>query len=157
MPVLQVDDKQIAQSNAILIYAGKLAQLYPQDPLAALQVEEFLSNIDDVSALFRPSYAEPDLVKRAALRGEVAAGPAMTGWFARIESAIASNPSGFIVGNTLTIADLRAYAIWTRHVDGVPADYFDHWPHIVAHKSKIAALPKIAAYYAARQPAESKA
>jgi glutathione S-transferase len=81
----------------------------------------------------------------------------MTGWYARLDTALGSNPSGFVVGNSLTVADLRAYAVWTRHVDGVPADYFDHWPHIVAHKKKIAALPEIAAYYAAKVPAESKA
>ncbi len=52
VPVLLVDDTQIAQSNAILVYAGKIAHLYPWDALEALKVEEFLANIDDISSLF---------------------------------------------------------------------------------------------------------
>ena len=47
--MLDIDGVQLAQSNAILIYAGKLAGLYPWDPLAALKVEEFIGNKDDIS------------------------------------------------------------------------------------------------------------
>ena len=48
LPVIEVDGVQIAQSNAILIYVGKLAGLYPWDPVLGLQVEEFLSVVDDI-------------------------------------------------------------------------------------------------------------
>ena len=37
LPVLQINDYQLAQSNAILIYAAKQTGLYPWDPLTALQ------------------------------------------------------------------------------------------------------------------------
>ncbi len=75
----------------------------------------------------------------------------MKGWFSRIDAQLSKSSSGFLVGDSLTVADLRAYAIWTRHVDGVPADYFDQWQHITAHKAKIAAVPAVAQYYAARK------
>lgn len=38
VPVLEVDGEQIAQSIAITTYAGKLANLYPWDPLQAAKV-----------------------------------------------------------------------------------------------------------------------
>jgi len=145
LPVIEVDGKQVAQSNAILVLAGKLGNLYPHDPLAALKVEEFLSTIDDIIAIFSKTWAEPDLAKRAVLRGELANGPAKA-WFQRIDNWLSKSTSGFIVGNLLTVADLSAYAIWTDKQEGIAADYFDQFPHIAAHKKKIAALPKIAAY-----------
>ena len=95
---------QLAQSNAILIYAGKLAGLYPWDPLAALKVEEFIGNKDDISlipiilitviilsifccyvgALLRPTYYEKDVAKRDALRLEIANGPWKVTLFASV-------------------------------------------------------------------------
>ena len=74
--MLDIDGQQLTQSNAILIYAGKLAGLYPWDPLDALKVEEFLGNVDDVNAVFRPAYAEKDPASAAKVRGEIAHGPA---------------------------------------------------------------------------------
>lgn len=50
VPVLDVDGKQIAQSNAILIYAGKIGNMYPWDTVGALKVDEFLSTIDEVGS-----------------------------------------------------------------------------------------------------------
>ena len=52
------------------------------------------------------------------------------------------------MGDKLTIADLLAFTMWNRKLDGVPHDYFDQFPHIKAHKKLIASHPKIAAHYA---------
>ena len=145
--MLDIDGQQLAQSNAILIYAGKLANLYPWDPLLALKVEEFLGNIDDVNALFRPAYAEPTDALKAAKRGEIAESEKVKGWFTRIDAALAKNGTGFVVGNKLTIADIRAFVLWTRKVDGVADNYFEQFPHIAAHKKLIGAHHKIKEYY----------
>jgi glutathione S-transferase len=45
---MEVDGEPIAQSQAILRYAGKLSGLYPGDPMAALKVDEILGAIEDV-------------------------------------------------------------------------------------------------------------
>ena len=76
VPVLDIDGQQLTQSNAILIYTGKITGMYPWDPLVALKVEEFLGNVDDINAVFRPAYAEKDPASAAKVRGEIANGPA---------------------------------------------------------------------------------
>lgn len=40
LPILQVNDTVLAQSNAITRYAGRLAKLYPEDPLEAALVDQ---------------------------------------------------------------------------------------------------------------------
>jgi len=152
VPVLDVNGTQIAQSNAILIYAGKLARLYPWDPLAALKVEEALGNFDDIGAAWRPVYREQDPEKKAKLGLEIFNG-AWKAWFGRIDATIGKNGSGYLVGDKLTIADLRAFILWSRlpSYDGILADYLEQFPHIVAHQKLVASDPKIAEYYASHK------
>ena len=95
--------------------------------------------------LLTPTWAIADANERIAARQAIAAGP-MKPWIERIDATIGSNPSGFLVGDRLTIADLRAYAIWSDNLEGIPQSYFEQFPNIAAHKAKIAALPKIAEY-----------
>eukprot|EP00954_Amorphochlora_amoebiformis_P027584 1386353-Amorphochlora_amoeboformis.AAC.2 len=42
VPILKVDDEQISESAAILRFIGKLSGLYPEDPIAALKVDEIV-------------------------------------------------------------------------------------------------------------------
>lgn len=100
-----------------------------------------------LGGLLRPTYGEQDRSKRGAAWAEIAAGPWKV-WFNRIDEAIAKNGSGYVVGDSLTIADLRAYAFWIRKFDGVSSTYFDQYPHISAHIKKISNHPLVAAYYA---------
>src|SRR5690349_4190600 len=48
MPVLEVDGKEIAQSNTILRYAGKLAGLYPKDDWQATLADEVMDAAEDL-------------------------------------------------------------------------------------------------------------
>ena len=56
LPILEVDDSPpISQSYAILRYVGRLTNLYPQDPLLALRVDEVCGLQDDLSRAMFPS------------------------------------------------------------------------------------------------------
>ena len=48
VPVLEVDGKEIAQSNTITRYVGKLAGLYPSDPWEAALCDETMDAVEDV-------------------------------------------------------------------------------------------------------------
>ena len=107
LPVLEIDNVKIAQSNAILIYAGQQGALYPTDPLLALKVLEVLVSIDETLAPCTPLWYETDPVKLAAVATELTDGVLKT-WFSRFESTLSKSASGFIVGASLTVADLKA-------------------------------------------------
>ena len=48
VPVLQIGERVVTQSDAITRYAGKLAGLYPQDELQALLCDEVMGGLEDV-------------------------------------------------------------------------------------------------------------
>eukprot|EP00300_Choanocystis_sp_HF-7_P043232 c9831_g1_i2.p2 GENE.c9831_g1_i2~~c9831_g1_i2.p2 ORF type:complete len:142 (+),score=31.64 c9831_g1_i2:254-679(+) len=136
--------------QAILRYAGKLAGLYPEDPLAALRVDSVLDTIEDANNLLGPTMrlpAEEKLAARKRLAEEV-----LPKFFAFLESHINRSANGFVAGDALTIADLRLFGLtsWFSKgvLDGIPADYVStNYPACEAHRQHIAAHPKIVEWY----------
>jgi prostaglandin-H2 D-isomerase / glutathione transferase len=57
-----------AQSNAILRYVGRLAGLYPLDPVRMLKVDEALDVGEDLYHILAPSIDEQDPQRRMAMR-----------------------------------------------------------------------------------------
>merc|ERR1712232_1126499 len=120
------------------------------------KVHEFLDVVQtdlEASATFNGKKGE-ELV---AARVEAAqAGSQFHEWLGRIDGKLAENGSGFAVGNGLTMADVKLFcetsALVSGFYDGMPADesLYSSYPHIQAHRSKIASLPAVKSYYAGR-------
>lgn len=118
LPILEVDGKTVlAQSYAILRYAGSLAGLLPTDALEAAHVDEVLYLLTELDTLLAPSGKETDAEKKKALRQALAAGP-LTAWFGSLTKLLETNGSGFIVGKQLSIADLATYCRLQSFVGG---------------------------------------
>jgi hypothetical protein len=49
VPVLEIDDQAVTQSNALARYVGKLVGLYPTDDLQALYCDEAMDAVEDLS------------------------------------------------------------------------------------------------------------
>ena len=49
IPVLEIDGRPVTQSNGINRYVGKLAGLYPEDPVQAAYCDEAMDAVEDVS------------------------------------------------------------------------------------------------------------
>jgi prostaglandin-H2 D-isomerase / glutathione transferase len=62
VPVLTVDGETLAQSAAILRYAGKLSCLYPINYIEAAKCDAVLDSIADIGSKLRPSMLEKDEV-----------------------------------------------------------------------------------------------
>jgi len=69
-----------------------------------------------------------------------------------LEKHLNGNKSGWFVGDSPTIADLRVHQFtsWMLAglLDGVPADCMDAYPLLKAQHDKIEALPAVAAFRA---------
>lgn len=146
LPVMDIEtgDSHIcsAQSNAILRYAGRLSGLYPDgDPLLALKVDEAMDMGEEINSLMSPSIHEQDEVKRMAMRKTLAEEtlPFWLGCFDKLLMANGNN--GFIVGNSLTVADLKLHWIidWLTcgMLDGIPTSLVDDYPAIVAWRKNV--------------------
>lgn len=149
LPVLNIEtpagEMCVAQSNAILRFAGRLAGLYPvEDPLQALKVDEALDMGEDIAYLITPSLHEPDTERKMAMREELAQ-ETLPFWLGCFERLLAANGStGFIVGADLTVADLKIYWLidWlvSGMLDGIPTSLIDDFQNVSAWRKNIAAI-----------------
>ena len=149
LPVMVVETSEgsqcVAQSNAILCLAGRMSGLYPADDLLkALKVDEALGVGEDINCLLGPSLHEPDEERKMAMRKELAK-VTLPFWMTCFERLLIANGStGFIVGDSLTVADLKLYWIidWliSGILDGIPTSLIDDFDNVMAWQKNIAAV-----------------
>ncbi len=150
MPVLEVNGIQVAQSNSINRYVGKLSNLYPSDPYQALLCDETMDAVEEVVAKLSATMFLDDDAKKAK-REAVASGP-MTLYLSHLQTNLKARGGEFFADNRLTMADLVVF-IWVRglrsgHLDYIPAELVDTVaPQLVQHQERVAQTPSIVAYY----------
>lgn len=144
LPVLSVDGTAYTQSIAQLRYAGKLAKLYPEDPVAALRVDEVMDICQD--ALTKcPQDSDKD-VKKAKREEYSAPNGKLTALMSLLAQRAEANKGGYIAGPDLTIADLCLHfylltMLRTGDFDYVPNTYTDQWPALAELEKKIPEHP----------------
>jgi glutathione S-transferase len=154
LPVLEVDGKTVAQSNAINRYVGKLAGLYPQDDWQALLCDEVMDAVEDLDHLIGPTIDLPAEQKKAVRTG-LAAGP-IPRYLEQFAARLKAAGGEYFAGGRLSVGDLKVWMMvrWLRGgvLDFIPKDIPDRVaPLLVQHAGRLAAQPKIAEYYAGRK------
>jgi len=151
LPVLDVETEtgkvSAAQSNAILRYVGRLSGLYPvNDDLQALKVDEALGMGEDIYALLAPSLHEQGTERKMVMRKTLAEEtlPEWAGYFERL--LVANGSTGFVVGDSLTVADLKLYWLCkflvSGDLDGVPTNLLDNFTTVTIWFKNIATVRK---------------
>ena len=149
LPVLDIDGRQVTQSNAILRYVGKLAGLYPMDDLEALHCDEVLDAVEDLNhAVGRTFGLQGEAMKQA--REELVQGRLAT--FVRgLGTLLARGGGEYFADGRLTVADLKVF-VETRNLakgilDHVPTDLVERLaPALAAHRERVANDPGVVAY-----------
>lgn len=163
VPVLEVDGRQVAQSNGINRFVGKLAGLYPGDPWQAAICDEVMDAVNDIGGRIFATFDLPDAEKKA--QREALAAGALALFLNGLRRRLEEQGGRFFADGRLTVADLKVF-IWIRHLrsgalDHIPVDLVERIaPELAAHARRIESEPGVAAYYAARraaQPAEATA
>ena len=110
-----------------------------------------LFHLIDLDTLLAPSGKEADAAKKAQLREALAAGPLLT-WFAGLERFAGCNASGWLVGDSLTVADLALYSrvmsFKLGKYDNIPANVVDGFPKVSALYERVLKHPKVAEWNA---------
>lgn len=149
VPVLTVDGVVYSQSAAILRYAGKLAGLYSRDDdLAAMRVDEVLDHIEDAvvkiyqnsSADGRKQFVDETLPKYLSALNKIAEENEKSPW---------------LVGDSMTIADLKCYVFVTGLASGVldhiPADVVSSkYTYVLKSTEAVREHPKVVEWENAR-------
>lgn len=129
VPTLTLPDgKVVTQSLAITRYVGKLAKLYPEDPLEALFVDEIIDATGDVVT---SAPQNPDSEVKKKLREEWAATKLVT-FLTFFNSKVV--PGQHLVGGKLTLADFYLYKLLkdlrSGSYDFVPTDSDAAFPEL---------------------------
>jgi glutathione S-transferase len=149
LPVLDIETPagmvSAAQSNAILRFVGRQAGLYPlDDPVRALKVDEALDLGEDIYRVIGPSIDERDAERRMAMR-KVLAEETLPRWATFLERLLVANGrTDFLVGNALTVADLKLHWIAEKltngSLDGIPKSLLDNFAAVSAWRKNVAAV-----------------
>lgn len=140
VPVIQDGDVTLADSNAILVYltrryAANPEQWLPSEPLAAAQVQRWLSVAAGPLA-FGPAYARViQLFKSPASPDEAIA--RAHGLFKVMEQHLGA--TAFLAGSTVTLADVANYSYVARAPEG-NVSLVNH-PNLRAWLARVEALP----------------
>ncbi|TMW59774.1 hypothetical protein Poli38472_004843 [Pythium oligandrum] len=153
LPVLEVDGEVIAQSEAMLRFAGRLTGLYPvNDPVAALKIDELLGSMDELSSKMSPSFREQDPDKKKALREEMA-NTIIPRYLGLIDRRLAQlKEYAVFKTDSLFIHELliNNFVRWMKMgvVDHVPTTVCDGYAAVDALAAKVTTHPKVVEYYA---------
>jgi glutathione S-transferase len=131
LPILQVDGRTLANSNAILAYVGRTHGLLPEDPWAAAEHEAILQSVED----FRNKM--PDIRALDAEDAKEAREGFANGWLAQWATTVSNRIVGpFLEGDAISVADLKLYVILRSlgagTYDHIPASYLDSYPKLRA-------------------------
>jgi len=148
-----------------LRYVGKLARLYPTDPLEALAVDEVMAHANDLEMTIAPMTAVGPLAERLSntqadeLRAslvDVVCDDLAPVVLARLEKLAATSPTGWIAGTAgPSIADLRVTAMVDffrgigNQVGIIKPGTVDRFSKLIAIRDKVHAQPAIAQWEAA--------
>ena len=125
LPILVVEGKTIAQTGAIARICGKMSGLYPEEIIEAGKVDQIIDTATDINVLLRPSMRENDLVKRKAMRVELAQND-LPKYFGYLENILADNKTHWFVSDKMSIADIAIWRLmgWITSgvVDDIPKD-----------------------------------
>mmetsp|Transcript_44837 Transcript_44837/g.54264 ORF Transcript_44837/g.54264 Transcript_44837/m.54264 type:complete len:249 (+) Transcript_44837:65-811(+) len=167
LPALEIEydngEKEIIpQTDAILCYFGKIGGLYPDNFVDALKVDSYLSTIQEIihniaSTAVGPvkSYnhsPDEELTKqqRLAIKERLVASnfPKL---FGHLEEAIEKNGSGWLVGNYVTVADVKLHHpvdwVLTGHLDGIPPSALNKYPNVLNLAKRIEELPDVVSFH----------
>ena len=140
MPLLEIDDLNLSQSNAMIRYLARRGGYYGETDADALWCDMIAGAVADfaetsMQAAFQPSKE----IAVAALQGRFEKfGP-------KFEARLADNGSGFCVGTGLTFADVVLAEALSAYLEWVP-DMLEGTPHLIALQEIVLNAPGIDQY-----------
>lgn len=151
MPILEVDGREITQSNAINRWAGRLAGLYPEDAWQAAECDEVCDMVEHLSVDLGPSFGmKGDEQKRE--RERLLSG-AIPKYLAALAKRLEERGGAWFAAGRFTMADLKVtdmvQMLSSGRLDHIPPDTVERLaPSLAEHRKRVREEPRVKAYYA---------
>ena len=150
LPVLEVDGRTLAQSNAINRYVGKLVDLYPSDPWEAALCDEAMDAVEDITSKIAATLFLPEDEKKVQ-RKALVEGP-IPFYLTRLQQRLESHGGRYFASARLSVADLKVFSLIRQlrsgALDHVPTDLPDRIaPKLIEHYERVKNDQGVKAYY----------
>jgi len=113
VPALEIDGQLVTQSNAIGRFLGKLAGLYPDDPVQALYCDEVCDAVEDLTHYIVQTFGLKGEDLR--LAREQLVETRINIFIAGLNELLQRGGGEYFANNALTIADLKAFVRIPAH------------------------------------------
>lgn len=142
LPVMEIDGEMLAESDAMLRYAGKLAGLYPENLVEAAKVDMVIDALVtmagktalDTSEEGRTAFVKTDLPR----------------YTSPIDEMYAKSDGPYLLGTKISIADFKVNSfvefLQSGRLDHIPTDSLDQFKNVMAASTAVVNEPKIAAW-----------
>ena len=148
LPVLEVDNKIIAQTGAIARFCGKISGMYPiKDNFKAAKIDQIIEAAQDINYIISLSGRDKDLSRKLKARKRLSE-IHLPKWFQFLENLLIANQnSNWFVGNSMSIADLAIWRLlgWiiSGKLEGVPKNILDNYDNLILMRKEVSHHPKV--------------
>ncbi|XP_046575252.1 glutathione S-transferase 2-like [Haliotis rubra] len=140
IPILEVDGKSYSQSSAICSFLARRFKLYGTGDIQALEVDQVLGVVQDISNTVIKAFFEKDEARKAQFMKENKE-EKLPQYFGMLEKLLEKNGStGFFVGKSITLADVTVFDMCEKIQAMVDLDKF---PLVKKCRENVASNPKI--------------
>jgi glutathione S-transferase len=153
LPVLQTPNGTIAESSAILRFAGKSAGLVPEDPYQAAKADEFMDGMGPLARVLDTTFYVSDIDEKISLRKKLfSKGGEGANNLQLLDDKVAESKTGWAAGtDEMSIADLKLFtelfALFSGNYDGIDASMISVFPNLMTYHEKVANEPRIREHY----------
>nr|QNM80587.1 glutathione S-transferase sigma 2 [Daphnia pulex] len=149
VPVLEVDGKPLAQSNAIARYLARQHGLAGQNEWEQSQADMYVDCIYDLISGTRPIIHESDKEKQKEILQKFLK-ETVNPHLEKLEQQLIKNGTGFLVGKSITWADLAYYSFFSPMTERFGDSVMDNSPHLKKLVEHVANIPQIKKYVETR-------
>ncbi|XP_064618073.1 glutathione S-transferase-like [Liolophura sinensis] len=152
VPVLEVDGQKLSESQAISRYLANTFGFAGKTDWEKALADQYVDVVYDILSAARAISRAPNDEAKAEIKRILIEvdGPRILGHF---ERCLESNKSGYLVGDSLTWADVVVASYLDSFIDRISPEFgelLEKFPKIRAHLDKVRAIPQIAAFIAKR-------
>ncbi|CAJ0581374.1 unnamed protein product, partial [Mesorhabditis spiculigera] len=151
LPVLEVDGELLPQSMAILRFVGRRFGYAGKTDVEQAQVDAIADQFQDYFNEFKAyfvvavGFAPGD---KEQLFNSVMI-PARNKMFQMLSQILRSNGTGFLVGDSVTYADLLL-SIHVAGMDGLTPGFANDYPRLLEHRQRVESIPALKHYLETR-------
>jgi hypothetical protein len=153
LPIIKTPNGVLAESNALLRYAGALAGLEPKDLVTRAKVDEMVEILNGWKEYFLPTFRIEDLDEKMAARKEMfVEGGNMDLALKKLSTIYSESTTGWLANTEdMTIADIKAFVdtflIFSGEFDGITPDMVSAYPMLIQFHDWMANDERVKAYY----------